>query len=1015
MSARIDSSLVRLAILFLALVLVGCGGNGSGSGDKEGKGNDSGTTSLKEALSKPLGKSTNCPNLTLSRTRAVPGQEVVVSGLPTEFDAINVRVIAEADNGQTLVDPLFVSIDDESGEIAFSAPVHPSGNLEGGRVKLEAGDGELHCPQQTLALEPLPSAPADHPVVIADKFETWADLSIQTLGYDPQTLLNADPDSLPEARLSLWLVKQFVSGDRDGALPVLARQARDGDGNRLARLLMASGLEEALDQAITELRMTAGARLEPLSLNQWSRELTHARKPGVAPAVASISPTASCEEQAFDPDELQINTASELSERMKAADSGTLLSDASNTAVGRTLGTFGLADSSGPVGTTSGFLGVGQVVGTNLEAARRALEPQRITEFSVETVQREWVEDRPRNDLLFWDGARVRAEGDAFNLGQATLESLVAALGMTPGPLGTATTAASTVAPGSVSDAVSDLTEDSCVRIRAPEYGPIDVDDMQWTESEIVGSTVELAGDGHQEYRGVDIGASTLDIDLKAEPFALVAPLTASFVIDVVQVNTSRIPRSVNVTQPGEQVQLSVTGTNPYVEDNRDNYSASLPDGTGVIFDQRGDGDQYNVTYKAPSEREDYPAEVLFTANHETLPVGRDPRTYTVAVNLGGELSINEDTVCLTPGEQTSFSAKLDGFAAGNRSVSWQTSAGSINSTGDLTASYQAPGSPVGAVDITAVADADGSVTDTITINVSESCIEKKWFPTAGIRLDGNGSYGTCPNRSPGDNPDRQEKTLETLNPPDPSELAFPGDYWFDRTRDTSADLVHSSTRRVYEDQECLSVALAGANEGTLEYSAQGNNLSASAESTVNSECRDYGNGEIACVEAGTTMGLSGAFYIDLTERRAFTLEGELSCPGGESGTAGSLFVGQGSSRLGVGLTADVARYDSAGDPVVPPQGGGTGVENPNGTLRPPRLYDITCDVGETVPVSVDFVLTAPPAGQTHRVVINLQGGLSIGPTWPFANPDGTPTGPPTTGNFTGEAEVDFSMSLFPN
>lgn len=1020
MTARTDfPRTVAAWTLCLALPLAGCGGGGGGSTPSTTTDdNDDGQT-LAEVLSQPLGEKTNCPDLGFSATSGVPGDEITVTGLPEEMGEVGLRVIAEQDDGEAVIDPLFVRLDDNTGEISFATPVHPLDDPEGGPVQLEVGDGELHCPKQAFTINPLPEADPDYTVAVTADLERWTDRVLEKIGYDPQVLLNANPDELPKARLGVWFVKQYVSSDREDSLPNLAARARDNNNELLARLLKASGLEQAIDQAITDMNNTTDGRLKPESRTSGNKLLVRSNDPGIAKSsmTKSLSPSADCEAQAFEPDQLQIGGPADLSERIKAARQGRLFDGST---AGRMLGQASMSDYRN-TGNAAGYLGAGVFVVSTVDAARQALEPQRITDFDIESVGRKWVEDRKLSagdPPLVWGGASVHAEGNEFNLSEATLESLVTALGMVPGPVGTATTAASTYSPDGVNSVIEDLTEDSCVRIRAPQYGPIEgIDDPQWTKVE-TGPTIELVNAHNgwsQQYKGVAIGSSTLRVALKKPPFALRSPMVKDFAVNVEQVNTSLIPSSVNLTAPGEMVTLAATATNSYNDRHQTDFSVSLPEGKGSLSSPGVVGDRFEVDYNTPENRDDYPTYVQFTANHPTLPSGSG-RTYQVPVDIGGELTINERSACLNPGESMPFSAAVDGFADDNQSVSWTSSAGTISSTGDLAASYQAPGSPA-SVDITATADADGSVTDTVTITVSENCMRKNWWPAASIGMDGDGVYS--PTQCVTDNHDEEQvKKLGADNPPSSvQEMLNPDEYWYNRTRNLSGDLVHSSTRYHYDDnnEQCYNVSLSGSTNSAIEYRAEADGtLGASLDSVVTIDCAPFGDSDdsIECSAGGAGLSLSGAFHIDLEEERRFLLEGELSC----SALEGKVHIGSSS----VGLTGAVSRFEG-GEPWLPQPGTGHNiVEKPDGTVLPAQLFNVTCDQpDQVVPISVDFVLPAPPDGETHQVVIFLRGGISTRPNIEAQDdfgPPGAPTLPePVAGSHTSKADIDFSVKLSPN
>src|SRR5699024_5627321 len=178
-----------------------------------------------------------------------------------------------------------------------------------------------------------------------------------------------------------------------------------------------------------------------------------------------------CDQLSFPPNRLTITSAADLSTRLLAGQAGSLLDDP---ALGQVMGGIGLADTfelidTGRTGDAIGYAGTGMFVMSTLKEARQALEPQSISDFFVHDVPALWVEDRPQQDFFIWNNAKVKAEGKPFNLAKATLESLIEVAGMVPGPVGTATSITTTVAPNQVGRAVDSLTQGSCFQIEAPE------------------------------------------------------------------------------------------------------------------------------------------------------------------------------------------------------------------------------------------------------------------------------------------------------------------------------------------------------------------------------------------------------------------------------------------------------------------------------------------------------------------------------------------------------------------
>lgn len=977
MVSRKNSSPAFLLALF-TLLITACGGSSSNSNNKAP---GDAQSSLAEMLQEPLGEQTACPALELSLTEGIPGTPITLRGLPSSMGDIALRVISEDETGKTRIAPLFVQANSEPGEANFVAPVHPSGSPEGGEVQLEPGDGDTHCPALSFTIKPLPDAPADYPRIITLNLEGWVDAVLRKTGLNPDLLLEADPDTLPAAQLGFWLAKQFVSGDDEGALPALAERAIEEEDPLLARLLKGLGLEQAIADALIDLNQYPDALLAPNNPQGRSAALLvrgHANSRAQTSSRSTYLSTSSadCGALSFPPNRLLITSAADLSERLLAGKSGDLLDDP---AIGQVMGSLSLAETfdyidRGRAGPVMDYGGTGMFVMSTLKGARQALEPQRVSDFTVNRARSPWVEDRPQDDFLFWDGAKVKAEGEEFNLTKTTLESLIEVMGMVPGPIGTGTTIATTVAPQAIDDVLTNITEGSCFRIEAPEYGPINVDDAEWTRADVyAGNSIEIDENDHRQYRGVDIGVSTLRIYLNEQPFALSIPRFKDFNIAVEEIRISVDPGRVRVKEPGEVVQINATAPNATPIDTssrRGYFSATLPAGAaGSFVSQQEIVDHYEVIFKTPESYDSFPTQVLFTANHPTLPVGSLPRERLVTIDTGGDLRISPRNACVNNSGSLDFSADISGFGDEDEVV-WTTTAGSINPTSDTDARFNAPAAN-GTVTITATATADNSVSDSVTISVSSSCIRKAWWPMAMLTLDGNGNYstneGSCPNLS---DPERQILELAPVDGPTSLAAMLAMEHpWYDHSEKIEANMTHSSTHHHYvtADSQCYNKGLHGAHDGKVEFQAKPDGtLLASFDSKITTECEIYADGTRVCSNGGGMLGkplTTGAYALEINEARQFTLEGELSCGNQE-----------GNITIDGGLRAMVTRY-VGGEPWLPPVPPNTqpfksGISTPSGGFMTPMLFNLECGQSD----SVDFVLDAPPAGEMHQVLIQITG-----------------------------------------
>lgn len=739
--------------------------------------------------------------------------------------------------------------------------------------------------------------------------------------------------------------------------------------------------------------------------------MTTATPSSTAPAQietrATLSLDGSCAEQAFDPSEIRIGTAAELSERMLAASKGYAFD---GSASGEMLGLISIADD-GAVGKTAGHAANVVFVVSTVEAARRALEPQHITSFEVNRADTRWIEDRDPADPIFWSSATVRAEGESFNLGNAILNSLVTAVGMVPGPVGAAVGTASVLGAPAIGGAINKVTKGSCVRIKAPKYGPISVTDELWTEAKINGSTVVM--DSHNKYHGVDIGTSELRIDLRATKFAEPAgSFYKTFPVAVQPIVVSTLG-SKHVEHVGEEVTFSGIANNATTE--TDHLSAAVVS-AGSILSQQKDGTYYKVQFKTPDKRDQFPAKVEFTWQGRTLPAGAI-RSSTAEAVVGGDITIAPRDACLTPGDSVGISAELTGFDGSDKSITWTASAGQISGASGLTATYTAP-SQIGKVQINVKANADDKVTDKVEYTVSKNCIKKAWSGGGEFSLEGTGTYGAG-SASPGcpaDNHDGdQERELNAaLSTSSPSVIPPINELWFTRSESINSTFSHSATHYYYDGKGgCKSLSLQGHNNSQFELSSSDNGtLSLSFNTDLAGQCENNptDSNEVECVDPQVARGhASGFYYLESTADASYRLSGQLSC----SGLAGNV------QNMPVAIS--VQRYvGAARTPATTIKD--MGVRGPDGNLTSFLLVNLdSChSPNQTQPFDVSFSLDGPNPGDANDLIV-IQ-AIEVGVSNAAADGLGGLGAPvidyppsaslPTPGSYNTAADYDFSMRL---
>ncbi len=195
---------ISLVFIF-AFLLSACGGSSSSSSDSTGASSSNTKVTFAEALSKPLGQDVAC-QLQITPTQVAPGDVVTILGVPAAFNEPGFRVLAETDEGEAVIAPLFASIPNESSpsdEVRFTAPLHPVNLVSGGKVMIELGDGTHRCPAFELTITALPEPvtqqekDASDPQQVLAKLQAWVDRSIKRMGYDPVAILNTDQVDVP--------------------------------------------------------------------------------------------------------------------------------------------------------------------------------------------------------------------------------------------------------------------------------------------------------------------------------------------------------------------------------------------------------------------------------------------------------------------------------------------------------------------------------------------------------------------------------------------------------------------------------------------------------------------------------------------------------------------------------------------------------------------------------------------------------------------------------------------------
>ena len=915
------------------------------------------------AVGSAFGPPAACPQLALSSQQGQTGMDVMVTGLPAGMTNVGIRVWEDG----LPASPHFLNQPVEQGASRFSVPVMPSLSSQGGEVMLEFGDANQSCPKVSFTIQPLPGVQTDYAITIFNKLEAWVDQNLRVLGYDPDQLLSADPNTLPEQDLAWWLVKQYTSGDVDGSLKRLVAAENANAQLFVEQVLKVSGIESELDDALSALAST------PI--------LPFALPSNAQPALANNMPASyditgkalkNCQGLGFRVRTAPIQSAQELSSRLLSARKA-LLFDGSLS--GRVLGAAGLADIHN-TGTAAGVLGAIVYVAKTVNEARRAMEPHAVDRFEADT-ETLWVEDRPAALPLHYKSAKVWAKGLPFNLAKATLEGVITAVGMVPGPVGSAVTAAGVIAPNQVNAAIDGLTKGSCFRLEPAEYGPVSVVDEPWTHTRIEGSAFERLG--HREYVARDIGSAEWIVSLDSPAFGFTGVVEKRFTLQSQPLIISLLSDPTIIGKPGDTVVVSATAQNAW-SSNKAKFTAEVLGGlaandNGVILSQQEDGGFYDVEVKTTTERDRFPIFVRFTSLYPTLPANAPARTVDATIKTGGSISINPSLSCLLPGAQVDLTADVQGFQPGNDGVNWQATDGSFSNIQAQSATFTAPNS-LGAGQITATAQADSNVSESIEFVVSNDCMKKAWVPNIFAEVPGNGTYSDC-STIPAQH-DASQLFEVAGDIPDFPSLPTDSQFWFDKVDDMSVNFAHISTHFGSDTSGCSSLQLSSSNTSQVNYQGlPDGTLSVSMNGDLHATCGRHADNEIACADSSLSTGINGYYALSLSKETTLSLRGELQC----NGLQGNITL--------MPITVAYSRYRGGNVLAV------DGITDANGQGVPPNLITVDCQqANQTFSFDKSFILAAPTGNTDDLIILNIFGSWAM-----LAN---------------GMTKSDFSQTTFP-
>lgn len=1009
---------VRTAFLACAAWMLAACSGGGGDGEDPGipidEPVDDPTLFFQEVVSQPFGDTAQSCGESYGAERGMPGDLVRISGIPAAMlEHATVRVISEEADGTPAYGLALLRDTGDANTLEFAVPINPNGDLDGGVVELELGDGETYCERHAFVIQPLPDADPDAAADLADTLTAWLDQLIALYGQDPQGFRDTAAADVDPPLLLLKAYQVMFDGDQSSIIPMLRDAAADDDLT-VERLLTAIELEAAYSAALADMAMLP----MPEAPSQASAQ-ARSRKAGF-----------SCEVE-IPPLSYTFSGPADLAPVMRFANARDIPNEIFG-AVNNAAGSIGLIPHPA-VKTAATIVGA---VGLGLQTSYGILVdllPSRWGTVTFNVDPQRWPEDRP--DSLV--GQVSQAEAAAFStthnyskdiasVGFAAATTLGgAAVGARlPGGTVNGVNVADdllggvTLAFQEVTNAVIESAAEAfTVCIIAQDFGTFDVTDDQWTRAVINGNAIVWRSEPDRRFIGKNIGEAQIEMVIRKEVFG--ASNRGARPVTTLRADVESSPaHSLSVSEPGEIVEVSATMPDAMFKDQID--IEIIPASAGSVQGRRFENDQAIFLIETTQDAERYPFKLRLFPTEPGLPPAEPPRDAEVEVHNEGKVTIRYEDDCVEPDETLVFTAELDGFAPDEQSVIWDVFGATVLDSSALSLTVRTPAS-AGEFTVGAIASADSRVEDEIDVPVLPNCLRKVLYPLADFSTDGNGVYGgsdpddvepVCP---PGGHDEQQSQSLIT----DPALIAVipdepaPADLWVDRLDTLAANLAHHSTRYRQlgdpPDASCPSYSFTASVSGSAEFegTAEGE-LSVRFQSELHTVCENIQDDDgdyVECAAAAASAGVNGVYYIDVTEAASYTLHGYLSC----SGLDGYIILNP--------VSATAIRFVNGTEPYEPTPEEPTGIRDALGNPRSPQLFSAACSTPDEV-IFIDeyFTLAAAAEGQTDKVTIGLIGGISVIPgiidKEGYGPPDPTQVQEPAPGEYSGGGRFELQLQL---
>jgi len=852
----------RAAAAF-ALLLAACGDGSEDPGGRSSEGDD--------------GRTIACDGVQWSTTAGAPFDRVAISGIPEAIDIPMVEVRTAPGFGY--MTRLFPS-DDEHAELPL--PIYiDEGGVGAGEAQISLIGEGVRCPPVTVAIAPLPEAPADTLTRLAGALEGVRAGYHAMLGLEEGALADRAFDAMAPELIPLAAAEHYVARLDDGrslrdALDELEPEAK----NTVARVVAAAGLVDYVEDM--EAAIQSSGFITEVAVDDVGKRRLPGKQAGSGTSCLPLG--------LGDRDYIDLGTDTEkLVALLKTQREVSISNATKNQVLSDMVAVFSLVLAI-PSSGASLALGTSLLGAQLYDDFRQGMYPSDIPPelftFEVESAFNEdhqTVANQPQ-----WDNAKIYARSKGWNITSAAID-LVLNFGNVPGSKWVGNKAfpkasytdefraqfrgqVDNLGKEGIAEAKKALPPGNCFRLDGRTYGPFDVTEPAYTESRVIGSSIRL--EDHQRFDLIDLGPAEIELELDETKF--LQGIKQRNPVQVRKKSLSITPQPARVATAGEHITLDVSVDYADYADSAYVDFRVAPASASIVRQTELAPGLFEVEIATPKKETSFPVYLFAESLSKSLPEGAPARKAQAEIEIGATLTLTPDPGCVPKGELVSFSAIVEPDTESE--ILWFETSGSIRGSGKHV-SYQAP-SVSTQVTVRARLASDPDVQDEVTFRVGE-CAEVAVVHAhaAGVSFPGS---SVCGGSGPDYDEDRQDQTIEDFEPP-PARPGPGARSAGQRHRALwSMGGLHTMQFTQLRSEGCASASFESTVDFDADYAIDdtGHRVDVDFGMTATSQCRNVPERGEVCSTAGGGGAIVATYYLEISEPTSYELVLELDCGG---------------------------------------------------------------------------------------------------------------------------------------